>query len=309
MNKYAILSLILLVGLSGSGYYLYEYYQKYTQLKLEYSSLTAKYKKALMNISELQKMIQQLNKSIQNLTIQLEEKNNKISLLEAEANRLKAEKDKYYSMLYSFINKDKLAKIRFEFINKTLSFNFSQLDAYSKCLNKENDSFNYPCFVDLLHKEGFSYKRDQGDYLDNPYQFVVNRGGDCEDWSAFTYSLIYYLRANGVKKLLLFEKSPNDKFYLYKEGNTIYYIPNATKVEINLDEYRYAAMICYEVTKTSGHCINALCKSPVLPTEFNKSDCIAFEPQNGEFLGLANRYKLMILLLGDFYFKQWQFWK
>ena len=129
--------------------------------------------------------------------------------------------------------------------------------------------FNYACFVSLLQKEGFSYKREKSDYLESVSEFVRNKGGDCDDWAFFAYSLMHFLKKRGITKII------------FANG-----IANIT----------YPAEICYS-NITVGHCIVALCDKELRPKE--NASCILIEPQNGKILKLSLKNLNISIIISD----------
>jgi len=293
-----------------TAYYAYNYYQKFSKQLQVNKNLNETIKSLEIEIKQLKNEINNYKSEIETLKGQINKLSNENYYLNLKLDSCEAEKEKYYRIVLANIASNELTKQRLEFINKSLEFNFTKYfrDELNKCIN--NSVFNYACFVSLLQKEGFSYKREKSDYLESVSEFVRNKGGDCDDWAFFAYSLMHFLKKRGIKGIKLYTKQKGSKFYLYEENNTIYYIPNAKELLVNLNEYPYVIAFCYQINATLGHCINAFCKESISPLDKDKfADCLAFEPQNGEYKGKLSNYKLITLLSGDFFFKEWELWK
>ncbi len=306
MKASKILVFLLVILLGGVGFFAYNYYTETKRLEIE---LASKEKQ----IIQLQKTVKEKNKTIVNLQSLLKEKENELETVRKELGKEKSLvsylQARVEELLSSIESTNNLERRRTEFIESNLQVNFSQYFNNELSLCTNNSTFNYPCFAVLLENANFSYRKERGDYLEGVKEFIRNKGGDCEDWAFFTYSLLHYLQRNGIKEVILFNEANGSKLFLYKQNRTLYYLPNAKPIGVNLTEYSYITMICYKINETLGHCVNALCRKPLTPGKEN--DCIVFEPQNGEYLGNLSDYinKLEVILSGDFFFKRWQIWK
>jgi len=266
----------------------------YFQLKYKEHKL----KTLLDNLNSLKSQYGSLLKKYNQTIGLLETKNETIKKLEEQNKKLESE-NYYLRLKLTNLESQYSNNDRIKFLIKAQNYNFTDLPL-DKCTN--NDTLNYACLVNIMqNKLGFSYKKESGDYLESVDEFIRTKGGDCEDWSLFAYSLIYYLARNGYKKITFYVKQNNSKLYLYKEGNTIYYLPNAKAYTI---EIKNPSIVCYKINETLGHCITAICDKPLLPNQ--KNNCTYFEPQNGKIL---NPKELYIIVSNDFYFREWQFWK
>ena len=162
----------------------------------------------------------------------------------------------------------------------------------------------------LKEKYGFSYETEVKDVLKGVEEFISDKKGDCEDWSLFVLSLLDYIRNKTRKNVILTcKENKGYKFFLYKIGNTEYYLKDCKELEIDLDDLR-GNMICYE-EDTYGHCIIGFSKENLDPSNLDL-DVYLFEPQNGIYLGKLkdlNKEITIILNREDIYLKKWGFWK
>jgi len=165
-------------------------------------------------------------------------------------------------------NVELLVKLTRLAVEDSLNYDFSGLVRESHCLDR--NTFNYTCFLDyLVNKKGVSYKEYSIDFIKAVPYFVKSRGGDCEDWAMFGFALTVYLRRKNV---------------------TYFQLNNKT---VNLQKYSYSFEVCYKITNTTGHCIDALCRDSEL------RDCIFFEPQNGNVIGNTSFLDKVRLIIGE----------
>jgi len=160
----------------------------------------------------------------------------------------------------------------------------------SQC--KKGNVFDLGCFSYYLYFIfGLSSKMDlevygKMDVLMKPTTFLREKGGDCEDYAFFYYSLLKYLKERGYS-LKFPEASTTEYYILYDTGEDIYYLNNARESQISLynkDIY----VVCWswklDYSKEEGHCAIAICPSGIEIRYFNTLEqfltwCYVLEPQ------------------------------
>jgi len=169
----------------------------------------------------------------------------------------------------------------------------------------KNNVLNFACAVYYLNeKENFHYILETDDKLETVREFLRNKGGDCEDYSLFYFKFLdEFYRTFGFNGITALKKG-DSKVELYKEGNVIYYVPNATKFEI--ERVKKLGILCFLLNSTLGHCLLYV------------NDYL-LEPQNGMIVGrvlnknevIYNNTKREIHIITDknkIYLKKWGFW-
>jgi len=161
----------------------------------------------------------------------------------------------------------------------------------SQC--KKGNVFDIGCFSYYLYYiYGIEHKEDLGiygkiDILVKPTTFLREKGGDCEDFAFFYYSLLKYLKENEYS-LKFPEADPSKEYILYNTGEDMYYISNAKENQIylhNKDIYVTCWSWIIDYSKgEEGHCVIAICPSGVEIKHFTTIEqfltwCYVIEPQ------------------------------
>lgn len=161
----------------------------------------------------------------------------------------------------------------------------------SQC--KKGNVFDIGCFSYYLY---FIYGLDsisdievygKMDVLVKPTTFLREKGGDCEDYAFFYYSLLKYLKEKGYS-LRFPEANPTGYYILYDTGEDIYYLNYARENQISLyDKNIYVTCWTWKpdyLREEEGHCALAICPIGIDIRYFNTLEqfltwCYVLEPQ------------------------------
>lgn len=275
----------------------------FEELKKDYSSLSLSYDS---KISSLNQVIFSLNKNNSDLNSALRELTDKFNSLSSKAANL----EQSYSVLKEEVNTtiSKIDSYEKE-IQSSLDWfsNNSTLEGSEKVLlnlksncKKETTkecSINLGCFH-LVNKEflNFVYKNDfdtskTEDKLQSIEEFIISKGGDCEDFSLFFKaeynSLVSYCRGKPV--LFAWKEDKGNKFWANFDNT--WYLPDASKVYLDKNNI-FPSVVCGAISdpqtgKVNGHCVLAFVSKRIISSDdisvLNSSELV--EPQTGEYLG------------------------
>jgi len=256
---------------------------KQTQSALETEQETSEFLRSELSDTEdaLNQTNNSLNKCRQDLeaetelyeecTSQKKQLTDFISETVVELDNLTAELDEFQNQIA-----DSMSWFTLNSNIENLSFRMKYL--VDKCTS--GDEINAACipFI-LVEEEGWGYKTEEGDHLLSFEEMIMNRGGDCEDWSLYFKGAFNYVKtqARNEKSLIsVVPSSAGNTFQIYKEWHYL----DATGRELGTTEDNLY-VICYD-----SHCIVAITDQEIK----NSSDIYklrgapALEPQDGQYM-------------------------
>ena len=185
------------------------------------------------------------------------------------------------------------------------------------CLLKTNIChIKLSCFY-LVNSEKlkYYYKKDiettgRSDKLLSINEFMLNGGGDCEDYSLFYKAEYNYLLKQcedfETNKIILESWETTDKNNVYwLNFQKTWYLERASAVNLK-EGYIYPNIVCGNIydlnqNKITGHCVVAFTKKIIETKEdieqLDKAPLI--EPQDGSYMGLINDKSSNIFLLTE----------
>lgn len=177
-------------------------------------------------------------------------------------------------------------------------------DVNTGCVH--NNVLSLACTAFRMEREmGFMYKSEYPDKLYSLQEMADNNGGDCEDFALFLKALLNRFRDAGEDFRLEGWTKSGNRYVIYKEGNTNWYVegdPHRLGSLRELNPYVVCFVTHYTGSEFEGHCIVALSEEVISSAEdlWKLNGSVTFEPQNGEYTGKIGE-RLQVCMEGDYY--------
>ncbi|MEM3399702.1 MAG: hypothetical protein QXP42_02630 [Candidatus Micrarchaeia archaeon] len=160
----------------------------------------------------------------------------------------------------------------------------------SRCV--QDSKLNLACIPYVLEKyRNFRYVSEEPDRL-YPLEEMLNRGGDCEDFSLLLKAFLNTMKQSGANlKVEAWKEDPHSTYTIYETDVGYVYYDNAIPHSLGYLNSIYPIVICYTTVYappiSEGHCIVALAEKEPSSVQqlYGLEGAETFEPQTGEYKG------------------------